>query len=182
MIGKRFGRWTVTAATASRKSVPYWVCACDCGTVREVNGHNLAKGLTTACGCVRKERAVIQGHKNKRHGHATSSKARSSTYVSWEQLIQRARVQDDGTKLAYSYAHVTVCERWLDFRNFLYDMGQRPTGKSIDRIDNARGYEPANCRWSTQAEQIRNTRPRANRWQSRSNKARRIEDMAWKTA
>lgn len=58
----------------------------------------------------------------------------------------------------YGAKGVTVCERWHDFRNFLYDMGERPQGKTIDRIDGSKGYEPGNCRWATRAQQNANRR------------------------
>lgn len=58
----------------------------------------------------------------------------------------------------YGAKGITVCERWHDFRNFLYDMGERPAGRSIDRIDGSKGYEPENCRWATRAQQNANRR------------------------
>jgi hypothetical protein len=59
----------------------------------------------------------------------------------------------------YGAKGVTVCERWRNSAdNFLFDMGPRPQGKQIDRIDNSKGYEPSNCKWSTMQEQIANRR------------------------
>ncbi len=58
----------------------------------------------------------------------------------------------------YGARGIGVCDTWQDFSSFLADMGERPDGTSIDRIDNSRGYEPGNCRWATRTEQNRNTR------------------------
>lgn len=89
---------------------------------------------------------------NTKHGgHGTL------TYARWKSMMQRCHDKDHVGYARYGGAGVTVCERWHDFASFLTDMGECP-GKSmtLDRIRNALGYEPGNCRWATKAEQSRN--------------------------
>lgn len=88
-----------------------------------------------------------------RHGHTRGHRS-SPTYSTWRAMLQRCRYD-----IRYIDQGITVGTRWEMFVNFLVDMGERPEGKTLDRIDPTRGYMPDNCRWSTWEEQAANRRP-----------------------
>lgn len=99
----------------------------------------------------------------KTHGHAWVDGGKTSpTYKSWDSMLSRCRNPNAQGYENYGGRGIKVCDTWLDFRVFLSDMGVRPSGTSIDRIDCNKGYEPGNCRWATRIEQARNTRATKN--------------------
>jgi hypothetical protein len=91
-----------------------------------------------------------------RHGHSGKN-WHSPTYRSWHSMVNRCELPRSRAYPHYGARGIRVCERWRDFANFLADMGVRPVGTSLDRINNDGHYEPGNCRWATPVEQARNT-------------------------
>lgn len=78
-------------------------------------------------------------------------------YSSWKAMHRRCKDASTACFKQYGGKGIIVCERWSSFENFLSDMGARPDGTSLERINNEGNYEPSNCRWATPKEQNRNT-------------------------
>lgn len=91
----------------------------------------------------------------KSHGHAVNGKV-SPTYGSWEAMRKRCKNPKEVSWKYYGAKGIRVCERWNKFENFLEDMGVRPDGKTLDRIDSSKNYEPSNCQWSDRSTQNKN--------------------------
>lgn len=178
LVGQRFGRLIAVQQIATKelnaRGAPrYYRCQCDCGGSTEARGYSLVAGILRSCGCLQKESASLTGKASagvaKKHGgcigqHTKKNvdKEMSGTYTSWQAMKTRCLNVNDPGYFKYGGKGIEVCERWMDFSNFLSDMGERPEGTTLDRIDGTKGYCPDNCRWADCVEQS-NNRPGFNR-------------------
>lgn len=150
-IGDAFGYLTVIARTPSKfVKQARWLCRCTCGVQKEFYTTHLRSKNTKSCGC--RFRAM------QREAKVTHGLSGSPTHTTWTLMKQRCLNPNAPDYDKYGGRGITVCERWLSFANFFADVGERPQGKTLDRVNNDVGYEPGNCRWATLVEQQANRR------------------------
>ena len=148
LVGRVFGRLTVNSYKGVNKNkTGLWGCTCSCGNTTVVYTSSLNSGKTKSCGCLIREAITTHGM------------SRTPTYNSYRTMLERCTDERHPHYYRYGGRGITIYESWLKSpRNFLKDMGERPEGMTLDRIDNDGNYVPSNCRWVTVAEQAQNTK------------------------
>ena len=144
LTGFRFGSLTVLRLGKKERptSGAWWLCACDCGTQKNIPATDMVQGKISSCGCEHAKRIGL--------AQVTHGMSKGRTYKIWMAMRNRCnRLHQD-----YSARGITYDKRWDVFENFLADMGERPSSKhTLDRINGSKGYEPGNCRWATPQQQ-----------------------------
>lgn len=162
IVGETFGKLRVLYEWLPDR----YVARCECGNHLEFFRSALVSGAAKHCGCDNFFKpAVFIGHMRtyKKRG-GTKSQRTSREYNSWKSMMQRAHWGSGPGVENYNGRGIQVCERWTlpngqGFRNFLADMGPRPSGMTLDRKDVQGHHTPDNCKWATDEEQGNNRRP-----------------------
>lgn len=154
LAGQRFTHLLVTEfAGQDKMKQSLFKCVCDCGKEHITRGYLLKNGNTKSCGCLRVSVGKQQGLQAKKHGMIGTP-----TYKTWQSMKNRCLNVNHNKYNFYGGMGVKIADKWHSFDGFLEDMGVRPDGLTLDRINPFGDYTKENCRWADNATQIKNTK------------------------
>jgi len=147
--GERFGSLIIVKEAEPLKNRRRFLCQCKCGVKKEVYMNHLRSGNTKSCGCLVKEKLLER---------STHGMRNSKTYRTWVNMKSRCNNKNSQSYKNYGGRGIKFCKSWNKFENFYKDMGDKPEGRTLDRINNSGDYCKENCRWTDWETQANNRR------------------------
>lgn len=153
--GQKFGRLTALYRVSVKNTPVKWLFQCECGTEKAIISAAVKNATTKSCGCWNRE--------FHRSGPVKHGLSRTRIYTTWLSMLSRCEDINNVGYKRHGRRGIKVCRRWHKLENFVKDMAPRPAGKTIERINNNKGYYLGNCTWATPKQQAANRRPRSDR-------------------
>lgn len=151
-LNSRHNRWTVIEISGQHGAS--WLCRCECGKIKRHERNTIIRGVTKSCGCLKKTRSASSRLAVTKHGMEGTSE-----YRTWVDMRRRCHQPQRPDYKNYGDRGIYVCEEWrASFEAFFRDMGPRPEGHTIDRLQNDGPYSKQNCVWAPRKLQERNKR------------------------
>lgn len=146
-IGDQINDWTILEEGRNDWWERHYLCRCKCGKEKIVRKRDLERNKSTQC---------VSCHISKKN--TTHNFSKSLTYITWASMKGRCNNPNNKSYRWYGGRGIKVSPHWDNYENFLKDVGQKPDGKTLDRIDPDGNYEPGNVRWATTEENHQNRR------------------------